>query len=95
MRSSQGSRNTRIRIEKGDIRVGEALQCNVYDDRKRLLLRQGNVLTSQGQIDLLTRRGVYFITNEEDVSRTGRHEPRRGLSPFELIDDAYLFATAT
>jgi HD-GYP domain-containing protein (c-di-GMP phosphodiesterase class II) len=90
MRSSQGSRNTRIRIEKGDIQVGEALQCNVYDDRKRLLLRQGNVLTSQGQIDLLTRRGVFFITNEEDASRTGRHEPRRGLSPFELIDDAYL-----
>lgn len=76
------------RILKKDLRVGEPLHCNIYDKRRRLLLRQGHVLKSQGQIDLLIRRGAYFIQDEERTIPK-KVEPNSALSPFELIDEAY------
>jgi HD-GYP domain-containing protein (c-di-GMP phosphodiesterase class II) len=79
-----------VRAGEGDINVGETLHCNVYDGRRRLLLRQGYVISSQNQIDALIERGVYFILNEEDVRRRRAVEqPPAETSPFALIEEAY------
>lgn len=45
------------------------MYCNVYDGRRRLLLRQGYVINSQTQIDAVVGRGVFFIFNEEDITK--------------------------
>ncbi len=77
------------RIRTGDIVVGEAILWDVFDSQDKLLLRKGNRIESQHQLDALMERGMFLHGNGRDESGADRPEAEE-LSPFELVDTAQL-----
>lgn len=74
---------------KEDIRIGIPLQCNIYDRRRRLLLKQGLTIDSQAQLDAVLARGAYFIPEEDlQIQLANRRYIFSGTS-FALIDEAH------
>jgi hypothetical protein len=51
-------------IKRQDIEVGKPLRWNVYDKDHKLLLKQGAVIRSETQLDVLGRQGLYSSLRE-------------------------------
>lgn len=76
------------RIEKGKIRLGEALPWPVVDENGILLLRRGYVIDSQSQLDALIERGVYISSSfgSQPSVRAAPVDDAKP-SPFHLLEN--------
>src|SRR5512142_1702944 len=65
-------------IRKNEIEIGKPLLWPVYDKNKNLLLRDGVVVQTQRQLDLLIANGLYRDPrwHRERVRVTKREEPK-------------------
>ncbi|ADE11469.1 metal dependent phosphohydrolase [Sideroxydans lithotrophicus ES-1] len=61
----------KVRLEHRHIVLGQPLQFDLVDDRGRVWLKFGYVIQSQGQLDRLIDRGVFF---EEIIDETQRQQ---------------------
>ena len=59
------------RIKLGELEVGAPLQFDIFDSDRRLLLRRGNRISSEAQLERLLREGVF-------LGESGKHESNRG-----------------
>ncbi|OIQ75063.1 cyclic di-GMP phosphodiesterase response regulator RpfG [mine drainage metagenome] len=50
----------KTRLEHGRVALGEPLPFSLYDDCNRLMLKHGEILQSQSQLDRLIERGLFF-----------------------------------
>src|SRR4051812_45956326 len=74
------------RIARAELAIGTVLPWNVFDDHGRLLLRRGQTVASDTQIDALIERGLFI---EDDPVRERAPEPSSGArSAVALILDA-------
>lgn len=55
-----------VPVRKSDVAIGHPLPYSIYDARRKLLLREGNVVESIAQLDGLSVRGLF----REGVRRT-------------------------
>ncbi len=76
-------------VRRTDIKIGSPLPYPVYDALGRLLLRAGEVIETERQLNTLHEMGLYLA--EHDVSRSGRAgsmpEPNAAESPAESADE--------
>lgn len=74
------------RVKKGDIILGKPIPWNAFDENGMLLLRKGQVIQSQSQLDILIARGLFHVKLENggDSEKNVIKAPQ---SPFELIDN--------
>ena len=82
--------NKPVRLRDGEIRVGQALAWPVYDNASKLLLREGYVISSQRQLDLLLERGMYRNLTAEELGALQDKTPLpvEKINPFEIIRSA-------
>lgn len=74
-----------VKVKAGEIAIGNALPWPVYDDNQRLLLNEGEVITSQIQLQVLLEHGLY----RENISQKSSSETTSSediLNPFEKVD---------
>ncbi|GGA01081.1 HD-GYP domain-containing protein [Dyella caseinilytica] len=57
-------------IQSGELQVGQALPFDAYDERGKLLLRAGHVLTSEASVERLVRV-AYFDDTTSSAKRSG------------------------
>ena len=75
----------RERVKEGDIIVGEPTPWNAFDQEGILLLRKGQTIESESQLEILIKRGLFHIILDKEDDRDD--EPIiKAQSPFELID---------
>jgi HD-GYP domain-containing protein (c-di-GMP phosphodiesterase class II) len=74
------------RILAEELTLGTVLAWDAYDDRGRLLLRKGDVISSMNQVDVLVARGL-FIENDP-VRRPEFVRDKQGLSAVSPILEA-------
>ncbi|MBU1191033.1 MAG: HD domain-containing protein [Gammaproteobacteria bacterium] len=79
--------NNSVRLRDGEIQVGQALAWPVYDNANKLLLREGYVISSQRQLDLLLERGMYrnLTAKELEAQKDNTPLPVEKINPFEII----------
>lgn len=73
-------------ISRADVRVGQPLPWSVYDRQGRLLLRRGQLVSCEAQIDRLAEHGL-FVDDEEDVATLGTYP-----SPPNVMDHLLMAA---
>ncbi len=73
-------------IRLDDLEVGEPLPWPVLDQKGRLLLRKGHIITQQRQLEALVERGLYFETYEEPLLP----QPVDGLSLYDRLQELKL-----
>lgn len=56
-----------------DIALGKALQWDIYDAKSNLLLRRGNIIASQRQLEIMIERGAFVDATEYARYTTSRH----------------------
>jgi HD-GYP domain-containing protein (c-di-GMP phosphodiesterase class II) len=78
---------TRQRLRLDQLRVGAALEFDVYDIEGRLLLRRGNQLTSSAQIERLIQQGLF-------AQVTPAETPAAAVSDDDLLIDFRIDKTA-
>jgi HD-GYP domain-containing protein (c-di-GMP phosphodiesterase class II) len=80
------------RIERRDLRVGQPLLWPVYDEHGHLLLRQGYVIETEHQLEMLIENGVYANRGGDLLDS---REPSKGspapekFSALTLINDVH------
>lgn len=79
----------KVRLEHGRVTAGQALPFDLADEQGRIWLKYGYVIQSQGQLDRLIERGVFF---EEIIDETHRQQQeKKHISVFlrvsELAED--------
>jgi HD-GYP domain-containing protein (c-di-GMP phosphodiesterase class II) len=62
------------RLTVSDIVIGEPLAWDVYGDDKKLLLRRGQVVQSNHQVETLLQRGLYVEASQVDKAAQARQE---------------------
>lgn len=65
-----------VPLRIGDIAVGKPLPWPVYGPKKTLLLREGFVIESQHQLEVLVKDGVYRNTSWESSGLRAKNAPR-------------------
>ncbi len=58
---------TNRRLEKSDIVAGSPLPCDIFDSSGRLLLRRGQVIPAEEQVERLIEHGVYGEPEDEQA----------------------------
>ncbi len=53
-----------LRLPRSKVRLGQAVPWNVYEQSGTLLLRRGNVVYNEHQLELLLKRGAYVDAQE-------------------------------
>lgn len=71
-------------IDPTELTVGQPLHFNAYDPRGKLLLRRGQVIGSEGQLEKLLRHGLFYGSDEECRSPAQPPPP----SPLALLLEA-------
>ena len=73
------------KVKKGEIVIGKPIPWNAFDENGMLLLRKGQIVQSESQLDILIARGLYHIKlNNGDDSE--KNVIKVAQSPFELIE---------
>lgn len=86
------------RIKAGELQVGTPLLVDVFDSNHRLLLRRGNRISSESQLERLVRQGIFYggsgkadPGNEAPAGKPlgsfRSASPPRELSVFLILDD--------
>ena len=75
-----------IKIKAGEIVVGNTLPWPVYDKNRRLLLNEGELISSQGQLQVLLEHGLYRENNTRHANKKGGTANDDILNPFEKVD---------
>jgi HD-GYP domain-containing protein (c-di-GMP phosphodiesterase class II) len=76
------------RLKKEDIAVGKPLFIDVFDDDGNLLLKEGSIIESGAQMQVLYDRGLYYYeSRENEVEELPPLKVRT--YPFEVIDEIY------
>ncbi|RTL48251.1 MAG: hypothetical protein EKK46_16145 [Rhodocyclaceae bacterium] len=70
-------------IPPGTLEVGKPIPFDCYDAAGTLLLRKGNLLDSEKQLESLLSRGLFAEIPDAKAEATA---PARTLSPFDLVD---------
>jgi HD-GYP domain-containing protein (c-di-GMP phosphodiesterase class II) len=79
-----------IKIKAGEIKVGEPLVWDVYDDAGVLLLQTGYIIETRTQLDILMSRGIFHASARiPDESLIRKSDLLEEVSPFQLIDQIY------
>ncbi len=81
-----------LRLRMDQVHVREPLPFDTYDDRGKLLLRRGQIIQSQDQLQRLVDRGLYRVrsTVSHDLLFANEYAPKyagRKISIFALIED--------
>lgn len=74
------------RIQAGELERGSVLTFDAYDDRGRLLLRRGQIISTENQIDALISRGLFVETDAPRRREIVRD--RTSLSAVSLVLEA-------
>ena len=56
-----------IKVKAGEIVVGTTLSWPVYDKNQRLLLNEGEVISTHGQLQVLLEHGLYRENNAQQA----------------------------
>ena len=78
------------KINSNEVSVGESLPWPVYDIEKALLLKQGTVVSSEKQLNVILEKGIYRGLSEaeavEEKQQTKQKKERRvkTASPFQM-----------
>ncbi|ORU94101.1 MAG: hypothetical protein A6F70_07620 [Cycloclasticus sp. symbiont of Bathymodiolus heckerae] len=78
------------KINPGEVSVGESLPWPVYDIEKALLLKEGTVVRSEKQLQIILEKGVYRGLSEEEVVEEKEQEEKeksrhvKTASPFHM-----------
>lgn len=80
--------NESVRLRSGEVRVGQALPWPVFDSAGKLLLRQGYIIASPRQLELLLERGMFRKLTQEEKQQTNTTPlaPAQ-INPFNLLRD--------
>ena len=78
--------STKRLVTPGEIRLGEPLEVSVFDENGLLLLRVGQIVQSQRQLDTLLDCGLYFMSTEGHKPARSIPLPQKVMTPFEVID---------
>lgn len=79
-----------IRIKGGEIRVGQPLPWDCYDQGGVLLLRRGTVVSSERQLETLMERGLFVNNRADEVGGQDKGSQRTEYeitSPFHIVDE--------
>ena len=60
------------RIARAELAIGTVLAWDVFDDRGRLLLKRGQIVSSDTQLDALIERGLF--TEDDPVPEKAEYE---------------------
>ena len=81
-----------IKLNSRHVKVGDSLKWDVLDDKGRLLLKKGAVITSGKQALLIIERGIIQLADAEALDNKQRSDtPRTGtgsFNPFEIIEQS-------
>ncbi|MBE0622788.1 MAG: phosphohydrolase [Burkholderiales bacterium] len=79
----------RMRLRPGQLKIGQTLIWDVYDQSGNLLLRRGQEITRESQIDSLLQRGLFAdIAGHAGSSGVSSLEDDANYDPFWLWDKA-------
>lgn len=75
-----------VKIDASEIQVGKALTWAVYDERGRLLLQKGELISSERQLGVLFEKGLYrSLKDTPDTSSRVKARPTGKQNPFRQI----------
>jgi HD-GYP domain-containing protein (c-di-GMP phosphodiesterase class II) len=72
------------RVKDNDIIVGSPIPWDAYDEKGELLLREGDVMESETELNALIEIGLFHIKTQADVETTYAIES--STSPFEMLE---------
>ena len=75
-----------IKVSSKHVSVGDTLKWNVLDDKGKLLLKQGAVITSGRQCLLIIERGIIFIDENTSLEKKRTSAPHPSTAPFNPFD---------
>jgi HD-GYP domain-containing protein (c-di-GMP phosphodiesterase class II) len=75
-----------IKLSSRHVKVGDTLKWDVLDDRGRLLLKKGAVITSGKQCLLLIEQGIVQVPDEEPREEKATRRKIDISNPFEVIE---------
>ena len=78
------------KIKENELIAGQPLPWSVYSTNEKLLLDQGQILTSNKQIERLLAIGVYREPTKEEVLKEKKHASPYSNSPLVLFDELKL-----
>ncbi|HIF17201.1 MAG TPA: hypothetical protein EYG50_08135 [Cycloclasticus sp.] len=67
------------RINPGEVNVGESLLWPVYDIEKALLLKQGTVVRSEKQLQIILEKGIYRGLSDVEVVEEEKKEEEKNV----------------
>lgn len=76
------------RIAVGELQVGTPLAFDVFDSDHRLLLRRGNRISSESQLERLVRQGIFY-------GEAGKHEAVHGDASVATMPSEGIRSTST
>lgn len=77
-----------IKIGDGELTIGSIIPWSLYDGKGTLLLQKGSIITSEHQLSILMKRGMYREESEEAEPAPIKRAPITSeSSPFEIFDD--------
>lgn len=80
------------RLRADQLQVGTPLPVDVYDAENRLLLRRGNVIATQSQLERLIESGMF--SSQALPSRGGQAEPAKARASDDPFVDGPLMRPA-
>jgi HD-GYP domain-containing protein (c-di-GMP phosphodiesterase class II) len=81
--------NKRMRLKPRQMKIGQTLTWDVYDEAGNLLLRRGHQITRESQIDSLLERGLYAdMSSHPGTSSASLLEDSDDYDPFWVWDRA-------
>ncbi len=75
-----------IKIQRNEIKVGEALAWSVFDDEGRLLLSEGNLIPSDKILSVILEHGAYRLSTVNDIPEVGSKTQDKK-NPFKLLNE--------
>lgn len=74
---------SQIKLKSGDINIGEPIAWNCFDRAGVLLLRNGQIIESAKQLEMLMNRGIFY--NDEVCEPVRQHV----VSAFDLLNEVH------
>lgn len=79
-----------VQVMKGDVQLGKPLPYSLYDDGKNLLVRAGNVVQTESQLEELSSKGLYrrqAAQSDVTSAKTRPAAPERSTETCATLED--------
>lgn len=76
-------------VNSNDAFIGNSLPWDIIDEEGKLLLRKGNVILTESQVNTILARGLYYVDDYLEQSKPRFGEQLAEVSPFDLIDEVH------